>query len=398
MIINKNLPKSSYSKRKVLVRCNDCRIVFERRYDSKSFDLCINCSRKKTGLSRRGIARPEEVKIKMAIGKRLSAKPKVTITCAFCHKEFVVKYADRDRLYCSKSCASKVSRKSIKTKSVCVVCKKEFLHYGERVVCGRQCLAKYMSISRIGENNPAYKVEKEKKRCLYCKKEFEYTRSGMSKGSQRVFCSLACAHQIDLKGIAKSGVVNLYPFGWNKMRKIIRERDEYVCQLCGILENNEDHHHVHHIDYDKNNLDTNNLITLCRRCHNMTHHGRTFWEIVFSGMISGSKIVKKPWGAEVHIANNNDYCLKYLIFFKDRQFSYHFHDIKRELWHCLHGKLQCILEFNEKKECLMLEQGDKLQIEQDVVHQIQAIKNSILVEVSTKDFPEDSIRIINGVN
>jgi 5-methylcytosine-specific restriction endonuclease McrA len=38
---------------------------------------------------------------------------------------------------------------------------------------------------------------------------------------------------------------------------------------------------VHHIDYDKDNLSPNNLITLCRRCHVKTNNNRDFWRNYF---------------------------------------------------------------------------------------------------------------------
>ncbi len=232
---------------------------------------------------------------------------------------------------------------------------------------------------------------------MYCKKEFEYTRSGLHTGRTRVFCSLACSHEIDLRTIPLSGRKDKYPREWDKVKKAIRSRDHYKCQLCGQKENNKKHH-VHHIDYDKNNLDEQNLVTLCQKCHNMTHNGRTFWEIIFSGLMSGSKVVKKPWGAEIHITNNNNYCMKYLIFFKNRQFSYHTHYLKKELWHCVYGKLECVLSNGEKKEYSIFKQGDKIEIEPKIIHQLQAIRNSILIEVSTRDYPEDSIRLKNSIN
>ncbi len=66
--------------------------------------------------------------------------------------------------------------------------------------------------------------------------------------------------------------INNYGSNWNKIKKIIRQRDFYKCQLCG-LEENKSAHHVHHkipfrlfesID-EANNF--NNLITLCPSCH-----------------------------------------------------------------------------------------------------------------------------------
>jgi hypothetical protein len=40
--------------------------------------------------------------------------------------------------------------------------------------------------------------------------------------------------------------------------------------------------------------------------------------------------------------------------------------------------------------------GDKLEIKPNLEHQLMALSNSIIVEVSTTDFPEDSIRIEKG--
>lgn len=65
-----------------------------------------------------------------------------------------------------------------------------------------------------------------------------------------------------------------YSVDWTKtLKKSIRERDRYICQICGI----EPAVHIHHIDYDKKNCDPNNLITLCRRCHAKTNSNRKYW-------------------------------------------------------------------------------------------------------------------------
>jgi len=82
----------------------------------------------------------------------------------------------------------------------------------------------------------------------------------------------------------------------------------------------------------------------------LTNFERSFWLNVFAALLSGSKIVKKGWGLESHITNNESYCLKYLIFFKGKKFSLHNHLLKKELWHCLLGKFDCTLQKNEKKE------------------------------------------------
>lgn len=64
-------------------------------------------------------------------------------------------------------------------------------------------------------------------------------------------------------------------------RRSIRERDNYVCQLCNKLQCDKAFD-VHHIDYDKKNCNPNNLITLCKNCHTKTNHNREYWIIYFS--------------------------------------------------------------------------------------------------------------------
>ena len=408
MIIEKDIPKSIFSKIKVKCKCDLCNLTFSRRFESvakKDKIHCRRCSYKENGKMAKGKKRtPEQLKILSKAQKERHAKqhPKFTLICQYCQKEFVVPYRQRNRMYCGKACQVKsIVHTDIRQTSECLICKKEFKHYGQRVVCGRRCTAKYLSVSRIGENNPAHKNSKRETRiCLNCNKQFEFTRSGMRSGQNRVFCSLACSHKIDLKNSPLTGLKHPYPLGWKQAKKEVKKRDDFTCQICGEKETNGEGYHVHHIDYDKNNLDMDNLVTLCRCCHNMTHHGRTFWQIIFAALLSGSKIVRKPWGAEIHIVNHGEYCLKYLIFFKNRQFSFHVHFLKKELWHCVYGKLECVLgaEFKSYSDYFIFKAGDKMELKPKVIHQLQAIRNSIIVEVSTKDLPEDSIRLVEGIN
>lgn len=70
----------------------------------------------------------------------------------------------------------------------------------------------------------------------------------------------------------------------NSLKNIIRERDVYTCQLC-MLKNEFCGFSVHHIDYNKNNNEIWNLITLCNSCHMKTNFNRENWKSWFSGMI-----------------------------------------------------------------------------------------------------------------
>ena len=73
----------------------------------------------------------------------------------------------------------------------------------------------------------------------------------------------------------------LYSVDWTKtLKRSIRERDHYICQLCL-----KEGYPVHHIDYDKKNCNPENLITLCSFCHNKTNFHREIWMVILEEKI-----------------------------------------------------------------------------------------------------------------
>lgn len=65
-----------------------------------------------------------------------------------------------------------------------------------------------------------------------------------------------------------------YSVDWTKtLKRSIKERDHYTCQVCGEQEDLM----IHHIDYNKKNSDPDNLVTLCRSCHTKTNYNRNNW-------------------------------------------------------------------------------------------------------------------------
>lgn len=74
-------------------------------------------------------------------------------------------------------------------------------------------------------------------------------------------------------GLSKEG----YSQDWTEtLRRSIRERDRYVCKICGLIQGDLAHD-VHHIDYNKKNCNPDNLITLCHSCHQHTNKNREYW-------------------------------------------------------------------------------------------------------------------------
>ena len=73
----------------------------------------------------------------------------------------------------------------------------------------------------------------------------------------------------------------LYSINWTKaLKRNIRKRDKYTCQLCNKIQGNI-MLDVHHIDYNKKNCNLNNLISLCKSCHKKTNFNRKYWSAYF---------------------------------------------------------------------------------------------------------------------
>ncbi len=77
-----------------------------------------------------------------------------------------------------------------------------------------------------------------------------------------------------------------YSYRFIKVRKKIRQRDNFTCQSCGIIE--EKHLiiyrtilDVHHIDYNKENCKKENLISLCHKCNMRANKNRDYWYAYF---------------------------------------------------------------------------------------------------------------------
>lgn len=81
--------------------------------------------------------------------------------------------------------------------------------------------------------------------------------------------------------------------GWKRRREEIRKRDGYICQECGETQvPGERKHHVHHINYDLDDLRSENLITLCRPCHGKTgaEAVRKFYQERYADMLTARGI------------------------------------------------------------------------------------------------------------
>jgi len=99
--------------------------------------------------------------------------------------------------------------------------------------------------------------------------------------------SCSCKHKLkDPKNHPNyiEGLNRTYPLEFNKELKLkIRTRDNFECKNCDMTE--EEHITVygrvldiHHIDYDKQNCNKNNLISLCQSCNIRANFNRNYWK------------------------------------------------------------------------------------------------------------------------
>lgn len=65
-----------------------------------------------------------------------------------------------------------------------------------------------------------------------------------------------------------------------RLKQQIKNRDGNQCQFCGTSQNGRDFP-VHHIDYNKENCNPINLITLCDPHHTKTNYSREKWQFLF---------------------------------------------------------------------------------------------------------------------
>lgn len=149
-------------------------------------------------------------------------------------------------------------------------CKKcgQFLHKNKKHQCPKDVWNKGKKMS---EKTITKMINSQRKRTDI--------RKGTFKKGHKTFIALGIKNGRWRGGISKNG----YPDEWDdKLREIIRERDNYICQECGVHQEEIGRKlDIHHIDYNKENCNLKNLISLCRICHIKTNSNRKYWEKYF---------------------------------------------------------------------------------------------------------------------
>ena len=111
------------------------------------------------------------------------------------------------------------------------------------------------------------------------------------------------------------------------------------------------------------------------------------------------KFVPKGWGFEKWIHNSKEYCGKLLYFVKGKKCSWHYHELKDEVFYIQSGKIKVYYgdsdDMNDAQICI-LGPGDNFHVYRGLRHRMQAIEDTELFEFSTQHFDSDSHRIEKG--
>ena len=198
---------------------------------------------------------------------------KIHKNCLVCGKEFYVCKSWSKKKYCSKKCSGVAHR--TKTKVICLVCKKEFYVEVNELLSGK----KYCSWGCYTKSKVGKKLTMEHKNKISCGLKERYANGYLSPLKGRYGKE---ASRWD-GGLS----FEIYPQEFdNDLKEQIRQRDNYTCQLCGIIQKKLNRKlDVHHIDYIKKNCSRNNLISLCSPCNFKVNTNKNYWIGYFKGII-----------------------------------------------------------------------------------------------------------------
>ena len=120
--------------------------------------------------------------------------------------------------------------------------------------------------------------------------------------------------------------------------------------------------------------------------------------LVFNAKACKECNVPKGWGHEIIFENNEKYCGKLLVFKKGCKFSMHYHMIKDETWYVQEGEF--LYRWIDTETAEVTEQklvvGDAVRQLPGQPHQLEALTDGTVFEVSTEHFDSDSYRVWRG--
>lgn len=103
-------------------------------------------------------------------------------------------------------------------------------------------------------------------------------------------------------------------------------------------------------------------------------------------------VVKKPWGHERIWARSDTYVGKVLHIEAGHELSVQYHNRKDETVHLLSGELVYRVKLGDELEDVKLKQGESFRITPGTVHQMLAVTDCEVLEVSTPEL-DDVVRL-----
>jgi sialic acid synthase SpsE/quercetin dioxygenase-like cupin family protein len=101
----------------------------------------------------------------------------------------------------------------------------------------------------------------------------------------------------------------------------------------------------------------------------------------------------EEWGATIINCVNREYCKKLIILLPGQKHPLHHHRRKEETFHVLYGDFIVDLDGNRK----ICKAGDMIVVERGVKHQFQSAKGTIIEEISTTHYKDDSFYEIEEI-
>lgn len=105
------------------------------------------------------------------------------------------------------------------------------------------------------------------------------------------------------------------------------------------------------------------------------------------------EIKPKPWGREIWFAYTPNYAGKILEVKKGHRYSLQYHEKKTETQYLYKGKIKFIYGKDENNlQEMIMNPGDKIDVQPFTVHRVEALEDSEIFEVSTPDL-EDVVKL-----
>lgn len=102
--------------------------------------------------------------------------------------------------------------------------------------------------------------------------------------------------------------------------------------------------------------------------------------------------VPKPWGYELIWGKTDRYVGKVLHINQGESLSRQYHNVKDETLYLISGRIRLSLQWEEEARTVTMEVGDSYHIPPRLIHEIEALEDSDIVEVSTTEL-DDVVRL-----